>query len=322
MTADSLYNFTDITNPTEFIINTGNTYDSTSFVVRNRTEKGWTLDFIFNMNGLYVTSGNTFYYWGIKDETDPAKYIDNNLSFSFTPDNKIQWKKTIYSNYCGEDSIEVTDGGSTSALCIGGTSDDFNITIVFDRNFEFDNCCDLGNDGGVNDLFTGWTDTFIASGATADFDVVSGFGGWGGDDSAQLAMNNYINDETEKVTILTLNENWYAERYKRLGTLKIYFNGRLVYKNTKWEEVIPIQRSSLNDIVQVLGGGTTGSGGIHLGTCQYEIKEVSYYEEPLSYIQIRNNYITHQSNYSINECKDECTGEDILPSPTPSATPP
>jgi hypothetical protein len=260
---------------------TGETCD---FTVRKRTEKGWTLNFVFNRESNPWISGNTFYYWGISGETDPLNYLDNNLSFSFTSDGRIMWEALHYSGYCGESGFtgtSVTYSGQTPVLCTGGTSDDFEITITFKRYREYDDC-DLLNEGGSNDLITGWT-------VTNAFDVLTG--------------------ATEEFTLTEmLNQRWWYERQKRLGVLKIYLNGKRVYKLSGWEEIIPSTRTSGNTIVQVWGGGTTESGGIHEGTTGFNLKEIKYYEEPLDFLHIRHNYLVITQNmYNITECaNNEC----------------
>ena len=50
---------------------TGGTCD---FTVRRRTEKGWTLDFVFSGN----TTGTTFYFLGLEDDLIDTNYADNN----------------------------------------------------------------------------------------------------------------------------------------------------------------------------------------------------------------------------------------------------
>ncbi len=68
---------------TTYILESGDPY------IRKRTEKGWTLDFVFNRDGIDWSGGTTFYYWGISGETEQENYADNNLSFSFTDDGRV-----------------------------------------------------------------------------------------------------------------------------------------------------------------------------------------------------------------------------------------
>ena len=107
--------------------------------IKKRTEEGWTADFVFNRQSLPWVSGSTFYYWGISGETNPSNYADNNLSFGFTDDAKIIWKTIKYSpieTVSGLSNHYTTVTGSTPTLCDDGTSQDFNITIVFSTNID------------------------------------------------------------------------------------------------------------------------------------------------------------------------------------------
>lgn len=265
-------------------INKQYTGETCDFIVKRRTELGWTIDFVFNKESLPWSSGSTFYYWGISGETEPRNYLDNNLSFSFTDDGKIKWEKYHMSGYChtvsGYTEMSYIASGQTPILCSGGTSNDFNITIVFRRNNEFTDC-DLFNEGGSNDYITGYT-------VTNPREVITG--------------------DTENVEMYeVINKNWLSNREKRLGTLKIYLNGRLIYKVKDWEEIIPSTRLSNNKIVQIFGGGTIGSGNLHTGNTSFNLVQVKYLEEPLNYPNIKHHYLsTIKSNYNIIECVDDC----------------
>lgn len=269
-------------------INTGITVDNCSYTIQRRTEKGWTLDFVFNRNNTDWTDNNVFYYLGIQNEPNQLNYLDNNLSFSFTKNGEISWEAVKYSGYCdtntGYTESFYISSGITPTLCFNGTSNDFNITITFDRYKYYQNC-DIENMGGQNDMITGYTVTNIYGTITGD---------------------------TEQYTLTeVLNKKWSDERDRRLGILKIYLNGRPIYKKTDWEEVIPSQRSSLNPMGQIWGGGTTLSGGIHNGTCSLYIKNVEYFEEPLDFVHVRHHYLsTIKPNYYITECSEDCV--DIL----------
>lgn len=260
--------------------------------VKKRTEQGWTIDMVLNRDGLDWTSGSTFYYWGISGETIDYNYADNNLSFQFTEDGKICWKAIHYtpvsgiSGYTNQYSI-VT--GSTPTLCENGTLNDFNITITFKR-YKTLKDCDLMNEGGLNDMVSGLTmDT--SSGATTSNDWITG------------NTLNYFKIEK-------LSKKWYDERGSRLGTLKIYLNGNPIYKLENFEEIIPSERESQNPLVQAWGIGTQGIQLIHAGECQFTIKNIQYYEEPLDFITIRKRYINDiKPNYDITECSDNCLDE-------------
>jgi hypothetical protein len=291
MITKPLYTIKNISNPLVYDINEPITVGEDDVIIRPRTEKGWTLDFVFNRMDSPTTvmpwiSGSTFYYWGISGETNPSYYIDNNLSFSFTDLGEIQWEVIRYSSYCDDIPTGKKYSGKTDPLCSGGTSGDFNITITFEREFEFDDCCDLVNQGGTNDLITGQTITNMLN-------VLTGA-------TAQL------------ITVEELTKKWTKDRYQRLGTLKIYLNGNPIYTLKGWEEVIPSVRSSLNPLTQIIGGGTVNSGGIHEGVSMFDIKEISYFEVPLTYLGVREHYLQLAEIYNIYQCAYECD-EDYVP---------
>jgi hypothetical protein len=264
---------TTFTTPWTININESYVVDDCDIFLRKRTEKGWTLDFVFNG----TTTGSTFYYWGIKNETDFHNLGDNNLSFGFTNDRRITWSAFRYSGHCdtisGYTENFYLSTGQTPTLCTNGISNDFNVTITFDRNKHYEDC-DIENEGGHNDLVTGWT-------VTNPIESLSG--------------------DTETFTIIeTLNKKWSDEREKRLGTLKIYLNGNPIYKIKDWEEVIPSPRNSINPISQIWGRDVS----------TYIIKRVKYFEEPLDFVHVRHHYLTStKSLYTINECQQGCLQE-------------
>lgn len=286
---------------TTYILESGDPY------IRKRTEKGWTLDFVFNRDNIDWSGGTTFYYWGISGETEVANYADNNLSFSFTDDGRIMWESLRYKKYsCDSDPIYYISSGKTSVLCTGGTSNDFNITIVFERNRELENC-DLCNFGGTNDLITGKTMT--------------------------VGQLDWLTGATEVYTIVeSLSEKWYENRHYRFGTLKIYLNGQKVYTLKDWEEIIPSQRDSENDLVQIFGEGTIESGDIHEGETQFDLLQYDYYEYPFTHLQVKDNYNNIKSDFDITECDEICEDNvvalgwftatpTITPTPTPTFLP-
>lgn len=219
--------------------------------VKQRTEEGWTLDFVFNKENL--SWGGIFYYLGVRGEQDEFNYGDNNLSFGFTSDGKIKWQSIHYSGTCDNsgytESFYVTSG-ETITLPDTQTNKDFNITITFERYKKLDGICDIVNEGGINDLIL------------------------------------EITGSTQ-----TLNSKWFNERNKRLGKLKIYLNGKLIYTYKNWEEIIPFDRGK-QPLIQSWGGGTLYSGGIHNGSCCLNIKRIKYFEEPLSFNEIYHHYMT------------------------------
>jgi hypothetical protein len=277
--SDCLITPLDTIKPWANQINTGITIDNCDFTIKRRTEKGWTLNFLFNRESNPWISGSTFYYWGISGETDPLNYLDNNLSFSFTEDGRIKWEAVHYSGNCGISGYTGStyiSSGQTGVLCTGGTSEDFFITITFDR-YNYYTDCDVLNEGGSNDLITGWTVNNVLG-------VLTG--------------------ATEDITIIEeLNRSWFDERNRRLGILKIYLNGRPIYKLNDWEEVIPSVRDSLNPIIQKWGGGTIESGGLHEGTTQFNLKRIQYIEESLNFVRVMFHYlISIRPNYNLMEC--------------------
>ena len=308
---------TGLTTPFQVVVNEPYTGGTCDFIVRRRTEKGWTLDFVFSG----VTTGSTFYYLGIQNDTTDKNYADNNLTFSFTSDNKINWNAYHYSGYCNPDTgyteTYYTASGQTEPLCTQGISSDFNITIVFDRyKHYFD--CDIENQGGFNDLIQGphavpYTNTEVT--AVTSTQIVSGY----------TITNNFL-DWISGGTITNdygeyLNKKWAFERDRRLGTLKIYLNGNPIYKVENFEEVIPSPRKSSIPMVQIWGDSDL----------KYITKKIQYYEEPLDFVHVRHHYRTEiESNFNIVDCLIPCVNNiellrsiDITPTPThtPTQTP-
>lgn len=264
------------------ITNTGGGLDNCSDFIARRTPLGWTLDFVFNREGL-PWDDVIFFYTGVRDEYDPANFMDNGLAFGFTSEGKIAWYASRYSGYCsdsGYTEMNYIDSGTTAnSLCSGGTINDFNITITFERYYEYSGCA-ISNEGGWNDL--------IVTGTTTE----------------------------------VLNDRWMIERKKRLGTLKFYFNGRLLqiaddrtdvipnfrytplYKVKDFEEVI-LSNRGYQPFTHIIGGGVTGSNDLYNSICCYNIKYAAYFETPMNFIDIRNRYTTiTKNNFNISECSD------------------
>ena len=267
---------------TTYILESGTPY------IRTRTEKGWTADFIFNRDGLDWSEGSTFYYWGISGETNQRYFVDNNLSFSFTDDGRIKWEAYRYSGNCDPSSGYTENfyisSGQTPQLCTTNLHKCFNVTIVFDRYKRYEDC-DLENSGGKNDLL-GWK----------IYDYVD-------TEVTAVTSTQHMVYETE---IESLSKKWASERERRLGILKIYLNGRPIYKLENWEEIIPTQRGSENNLIQSWGGGTDGYLSIHTGETQFIIEEVSYLEQPLDFLHVRHNFLTRLNNYDFFICGDDC----------------
>jgi hypothetical protein len=264
--------------------------------IRTRTEDGWTADLVFNRDNIAWSGGSIFYYWGISGETVESNYADNNLSFGFTNDGRIIWKSVRYTpvdGINGTTNLYTLTSGATPTLCDDGTSRDFNITITFKRNTTLTDC-DLDNKGGLNDLIGTVTNT-------TDY-------------------KDWLTGATEnKQGTEILSKKWYNERNNRLGTLKIYLNGNQIYKLENFEEIIPSQRASENELIQSWGSGTDGMNGIHTGFTQFIIQNVEYYEEPLSFLAVKEHYKkTIEPNFDIIECNYPCG---LGPTPSPSVTP-
>lgn len=268
----------------------GHTNDDCDFLLKRRTEKGWTLDFVFNKEDKEWSEGGPFYFWGVREEDDERLYADNNLSFRFTNDGRIQWRAYRYSGSCVNEVYSedfYVSSGQTPVLCSEGTSKDFNITIVFDRNLRLTDC-NIENDGSWNDLITGETITnasdVVLSGSTESYQYIE-----------------------------SLNKDWNDERYSRLGTLKIYLNGWPIYKLEDWEEVIPSSRGQ-QPFIQLWGGGASGSGGIHVGDHNFTLKRVKYFEQPMNALQVKDHYLTLSSPYfEVVECVEPCEETSITP---------
>ena len=296
--------------------------------MRRRTEKGWTLDFIFNRESLGWSSGNIFYYLGILGDTNSTNnYLDNNLSFRFTSDGKVKWVAHHYSGSCDSSSGYVESNyiatGETPPLCVTDNTKDFNLTIVFNRYKEF-NGCDLENEGGFNDLIQGpHAVEFIRplTGVTAmtSTQIVEGY-----------TVTNTIKDWVTGGTITTeyieeLNKKWANERDSRLGELKFYLNGNLIHTEENWEEVIPSYRDN-QEIVQSWGGGRDylTFWSATQSVCCFNIKSIKYYEEPLDFVHIKHNFRTRLNYFNFEICNAPCV-DDVYkyftPTPTPTVTP-
>lgn len=272
--------------PWAYKFDAGSGSDNCSPIIKRRTEKGWTLDFIFNRENQSWSAGSVFYYLGVRGDNDPLNYSDNNLSFQFTSDRKIKWVSHHYSGTC-DPTNGYSDGfyiasGQTSQLCVTQSNKDFNITITFDRYKRYTDC-NLENDGGWNDLITGRTLN------TSVYDWLTG------------ATPNYTDLEV-------LNREWNKERERRLGTLKVYLNGRPIYKLENWEEVIPSDRG-VQPYIQSWGGGTGLMGTLHEGVSCFNIKSIKYYEEPLDFVHVRHNFLTRIDSYDFEICGEDCSDD-------------
>ena len=299
--------------------------DECDFTVRRRTEKGWTLDFVFNRENENWSNGGVFYYLGTDGDNVNKNYLDNNLTFGFTNNGRVYWNSFHYSGSCGLTGYIETyypAGGQTPVLCTTGDTSDFNLTIVFNRYKEFDGC-DLDNMGGFNDLIQGphavqFVKPLTGVTAMTSTQIVTGY-----------TITNTIKDWVSGGTITTeyveeLNKKWLNERDKRLGDLKFYLNGNLIYTEKNWEEVIPSYRND-QTLIQSWGGGYnyTYFGPIQY-TCGFNVKSIKYYEEPLDFVHIKHNFRTRLNDFDFEICNAPCV-DDVYkyhtPTPTPTSTP-
>jgi hypothetical protein len=274
--------------PWAYQINHGGGLNNCDFKIDRRPEKGWTVDIVFNRENLPWTVGGTFYYIGTRGTTEISQYADNNLSFSFTADRRIIWNAVHYSGYCGDNGyVEsyYTLSGQTPQLCLNGTSEDFEITITFDRYRHLTDC-NLENDGGWNDLIPGVRPVPYTPPS--------------GSSVTSTQTSSYSTAEQ-------LSKKWALEKHRRLGVLKIYLNGRPVYKYENFEEVILSQRG-IQPFIQSWGRGTTGSGGVHdRGRSCFNFKRIKYFDEPLNFVHVKHHYLSEiKPNYNIIECVADC----------------
>lgn len=264
-----------------WILNIGENYTgyTCDFTIRRRTELGWTADFIFNRNNLDWNLGNDFFYWG-GDVFHPT--LHDYLKLSFSPTGRIVYECNRLSGYChtvsGFTYSAVTETGQTEILPSGKTSEDFQITVTFQRYNEYYGC-DIANEGGYNDLITGVTVNNIR-------DVITG--------------------ATESVTYNEgLSEKVWNERNKRLGIFKIYLNGGLLFKKENFEEIIVIPEVSGETLNMVVGSGYSG-----LTDTNFEILSFQYYESPLNFIEVKHNFISYaKENFNISETSIECSDD-------------
>lgn len=313
--------------PWVYKIDSGSGNNNCSPIVRRRTEKGWTLDFVFNRETLSWSSGNIFYYLGVLGNTDSTNYLDNNLSFRFTSDGKVKWVAHHYSGTC-DPTIGYTQShyiatGQTPSLCVTNNEKDFNLTIVFNRYKELTGC-DLENEGGFNDLIQGphaveFVKPLTGVTAMTSTQIVEGY-----------TITNTISDWVTGGTITTeyiekLNKKWANERDSRLGELKFYLNGDLIYTQENWEEIIPSYRDN-QEMVQSWGGGmdySTFWTATQSVSC-FNIKSIKYYEEPLDFVHVKHNFRTRLNDFDFEICNAPCVDDVykyVPPTATPTSTP-
>jgi hypothetical protein len=278
----------NLVKPWAYKFDTGGGNDNCSPILQRRTEKGWTLDFVFNRETLSWSNGSVFYYFGVRGEDDITKYADNNLSFRFTSDGRIRWDVVRYSGTC--DSVNgytesfYLDSGVTPRLCTIDNTKDFNVTITFER-YKYLTECNVDNDGGWNDMIDGKTVTNNIQ------DILKG-------------------TEEKYELIEKLNKKWISEVDDRKGLLRVYLNGNPIYKKENWIEVVPSTRG-YQPFIQSWGGGPGLMDNIHNGTCCFNIKKIQFYEEPLDFVHVHHNYLLSIKPYfDIFECGLNCA-EDL-----------
>lgn len=263
--------------------------DCTEPIIQRRTEKGWTIDFIFNRESQLWSEGGKFYYFGTGGDSDLPVQSDNSLSFGFTNDGRIEWTATRYSGYCdnvsGYSESYYYETDTTPVLCTTGDTKDFNITIVFDRYKRLTNC-DIENKGGWNDLL-GWK--------ISDYENI---------EVTSVTSNQIVTYESSEEF---LNKKWADDKINRLGVLKIYLNGKRIYKKDNWEEIVPSNRGSVPFIQS--WGGSQQEDINHRGVCCFNIKSIKYYEEPLDFLHVRHNFLTRYSQYDFFICGEQCQDE-------------
>jgi|688.fasta_scaffold202765_2 hypothetical protein len=331
LTIDSSCLTTNLNDQKPWVVPVDSRYtgDTCDFTVRRRTEKGWTLDFIFNRDEVNWSGGTVFYYLGVDGDNIYTNYLDNNLSFQFTNDGRVKWVAYHYSGYCALTGYTETHSllnGQTPVLCVTGDTSDFNLTIVFNRYRELIGC-DLDNVGGFNDLIPGphavpYTVDPTGYTAVTSTQIVTGY-----------TITNTLEDWVTGGTITTeyveeLNRKWSNERDKRLGDLKFYLNGNLIHTETNWEEIIPSYRDN-QTIIQSWGGGYNYTYfGNTSKTCGFNIKSALYYEEPLDFVHVKHNFRTRLNDFDFEICNAPCVDDvyqyvppTATPTPTPSPTP-
>ena len=183
------------------------------------------------------------------------------------------------------------------------------ISAVFERDYCWD-CCDLENQGGVNDLIHE---------RIPDVDSVFGY------------------NDIELPAYLNFTKKWVQEKKYRMGTLTIYVNGRPVFIDKNFEEVIPRQLNTANQLqvgvpFNISWGG--GSQGLlesfrfdgcecdsdiisdsqidcitenFAGTFMGAISQFRYYLKPLGADEVQHNFLVEKDRYGLIDCECEDT---------------
>jgi hypothetical protein len=89
----------------------------------------------------------------------------------------------------------------------------------------------------------------------------------------------------------------FANRMEQLSKIK------------DWEEIVLSDRG-FQPFVQSVGGGVTGSGGLHEGVCCFTIKDATYFEEAMSFADIHDRYVYDvKPLFDITECNSPCADD-------------
>jgi hypothetical protein len=146
------------------------------------------------------------------------------------------------------------------------------IDAVFQRNQWLDTC-DLYEKGGLGLL----VDTiYTATPANNSVSLI------------EPPLTHELPYDPATTEIVTFNDNWTEEKKYRLGTLKIFVNGRLFMVAENFEEIIPrlldVQKEKQIGVGYniSLGGGTQGlkDNLTFSGGCPETISEITYQQDP------------------------------------------
>jgi hypothetical protein len=146
------------------------------------------------------------------------------------------------------------------------------IDAVFQRNQWLDTC-DLYEKGGLGLL----VDTiYTATPANNSVSLI------------EPPLTHELPYDPATTEIVTFNDNWTEEKKYRLGTLKIFVNGKLFMVAENFEEIIPrllnVEREKQIGVGYniSLGGGTQGlkDNLTFSGGCPESISEITYQQDP------------------------------------------
>lgn len=149
------------------------------------------------------------------------------------------------------------------------------IDAVFERNAYFD-CKDLDYLGGLGQIEQ---EVFTATSANNSISLVT---------DPITHEEGYSGFKPAKTTQVEITDLWLEERKYRLGTLKIFVNGKLLMVCEDFEEIIPRPLNTYKER-QVgvpfnisIGGGTQGlkDNLTFSGGCPPEISEIVYQQDP------------------------------------------